>query len=230
MSRTKTAAPPHQGGAPGTPGPTPVAPPRALKQRRRRPALIALSLALTAVGGLSGALLFTATGERTDVLAVSHEVAAGEVIEDGDLTEVSISLDPALKPVKAADRGSVVGKRAAVALTPGALLARDQYTATSLLKQGDTLVGVATKPSQRPTSGLFPGRKVLIVSTPGENDEAADAPPQTIAATVVAVGDPADATGVATIDVAVPATDGPALAARAATGRVAIVVKSGSGS
>ncbi|MFD5070938.1 SAF domain-containing protein [Streptomyces sp. NPDC058369] len=230
MSRTKTAAPPVQGG-PGIPGAvTPVAPPRALKPRRRRPALIALSLALTAVGGLSGALLFTATGERTDVLAVSHEVAAGEVIEDSDLTEVSISLDPALKPVGAADRGGVVGKRAAVALTPGALLARDQYTDKSLLKEGDTLVGVATKPSQRPTSGLFPGRKVLIVSTPGENDDVADAPPQTIAATVVAVGDTADATGVATIDVAVPATDGPALAARAATGRVAIVVKSGSGS
>ncbi|WP_333732957.1 SAF domain-containing protein [Streptomyces sp. IBSBF 3010] len=189
-----------------------------------------MSRTKTAVGGLSGALLFTATGERTDVLAVTHAVAAGEVIEDGDLTEVSISLDPALKPVKAADRGAVVGKRAAVSLTPGALLARDQYTSTSLLKQGDTLVGVATKPSQRPTSGLFPGRKVLIVSTPGENDETSDAPPQTIAATVVAVGDPADATGVATIDVAVPATDGPALAARAATGRVAIVVKSGSGS
>ncbi|WP_406451542.1 SAF domain-containing protein [Streptomyces sp. NBC_00876] len=229
MNRTKSAAPPVQGG-PGGLGPIPVAPPRALKQRRRRPALIALSLALTAVGGLSGALLFTATGERTDVLAVSHEVAAGDVIKDSDLTEASISLDPALKPVKAVDRQSVVGKRAAVALTPGALLARDQFTDKSLLKQGDTLVGISTKPSQRPTSGLFPGRKVLVVSTPGLDEDMSDDPPQTIAATVVAVGDTADATGVATIDVAVPGTDGPALAARAATGRVAIVVQSGSGS
>lgn len=229
MSRTKTAAPPVQGG-PGSPGPAPVAPPRALKQRRRRPALIALSLALTAVGGLSGALLFTATGERTDVLAVSHAVAAGEVIEDSDLTEASISLDPALKPVKAVNRQSVVGKRAAVELTPGSLLSRDQVTDTSLLKDGDTLVGISTKPSQRPTSGLFPGRKVLVVSTPGQDEDVADSPPQTIAATVVAVGKSADATGLTTVDVAVPATDGPALAARAATGRVAIVVKSGSGS
>jgi hypothetical protein len=201
-----------------------------LKQRRRRPALIALSLALTAAGGLSGAVLFTATGERTEVLAIAREVPAGEVIEESDLTEASISLDPALKPVKAADRQSVVGKRAAVELTPGSLLARDQVTDKSLLAQGDTLVGISLKPSQRPTSGLFPGRKVLVVSTPGQDEDVASAPPRTIAATVVSVGKAADATGIVTVDVAVPATDGPPLAARAATGRVAIVVKSGSGS
>ncbi|WP_327325209.1 SAF domain-containing protein [Streptomyces sp. NBC_01210] len=229
MTRTKTAAPPVQGG-PGGSAPTPVAPPRALKQRRRRPALIALSLALTAVGGLSGAVLFTATGERTDVLAIARDVPVGDVIEDSDLTEASISLDPALKPVKATDRASVVGKRAAVELTPGSLLARDQVTDKSLLGEGDTLVGISVKPSQRPTSGLFPGRKVLIVSTPGADENVPSAPPHTIAATIVSVGKAPDTTGVVTVDVAVPATDGPALAARAATGRVAIVVKNGSGS
>jgi hypothetical protein len=228
LTRTKTAAPPLQGGPGGSSTPTPVAPPRALKQRRRRPALIALSLALIAVGGLSGAVLFSAAGERTVVLAIAHDVQTGDVIEESDLTEVSISLDPALNVVKATARNSVVGKRAAVELTSGALLSGAQVTDKSLLEQGDTLVGIAVKPSQRPTSGLTPGRKVLVVSTPGQDEDVPSSPPQTIPATVVTVGKAADSTGVITIDVAVPATDGPALAARAATGRVAIVIKNGS--
>lgn len=48
--------------------------------------------------------------------------------------------------------------------------------------------------------------------------------PKTLAATVVAVGVPAPATGVVVVDVAVPAADGPTLAARVATGAVALII------
>lgn len=224
---------------PGQGGPSaqPVAPPRMVKQRRRRPALIALSIALIATGGLAGAVLYTASGQRTSVVIVRRDVPVGSQITKDDLGQASIALDPAVKSVKAAKAGSLVGQRAAVDLKAGSLLAPSQVTKQSLVKPDEQLVGVSLKPSQLPATPLSPGQKVLVVSTPDPNavggsgkSTGTDSPPETLPATVVAVGKPATATGVVTIDVAVPASDGPALAARVATGNVALVVASRDGS
>ncbi|MEV7617001.1 SAF domain-containing protein [Streptomyces sp. NPDC089799] len=217
---------------PATAAAGPAAAPRVLRQRRRRPGLIALSVALIAAGGLSGALLFTASGQRTAVLVVAHDVPVGAAITAADLAPASMALDPAVKTVPVSRKSDLVGQRAAVALKAGALLAPAQVTDASLIKPGEQLVGVALKPSQLPASRLAPGQKVLIVSTPDPNTPAAgqgkqgepSASPKTLAATVVAVGQPAPATGVVVVDVAVPASDGPALAARAATGAVALIL------
>ncbi|MFF1560963.1 SAF domain-containing protein [Streptomyces sp. NPDC058279] len=235
MSTTTTSAPdrpavPGPGGS-GQPG-KPAAAPRVVRQRRRRPGLIALSVALIAAGGLSGALLFTASGQRSAVLVVIRNVPVGTAITDADLASASLALDPTVKAVPVARRADIVGKRAAVALTAGALLSPAQVTTTSLVKAGEQLVGVALKPSQLPASRLNPGQKVLIVSTPDPVQAAAAGAkagepvgaPKTLAATVVAVGEAAPSTGVVTVDVAVPSADGPTLAARAATGAVALIV------
>ncbi|WP_328774872.1 SAF domain-containing protein [Streptomyces goshikiensis] len=231
---TTTPAVPGQASVPPPAGPVggAAAAPRVLRQRRRRPGLIAMSVALIAAGGLSGALLFTASGQRTAVLVVARDVPAGAPITDADLTTASLALDPAVKAVPAAKKSGTVGQRAAVALKAGALLSPSQVTSVSLVKPGEQLVGVALKPSQLPASRLAPGQRVLIVSTPdaaqaagGKPVEgAAGAAPKTLAATVVAVGLPAPATGVVVVDVAVPASDGPALAARVATGAVALIL------
>ncbi|MFI1154749.1 SAF domain-containing protein [Streptomyces sp. NPDC020817] len=210
-----------------------AAAPRVLRQRRRRPGLIALSIALIAAGGLSGALLFTASGQRSSVLVVARDVPVGNAITEADLAPASLALDPAVKAVPAAKRASMVGQRAAVALKSGSLLSPSQVTSTSLVKPGEQLVGVALKPSQLPASRLSPGQKVLIVSTPdpaqagaaaGAGKPGDTAAPQTLAATVVAVGVAAPATGVVVVDVALPAASGPTLAARVATGAVALIV------
>ncbi|MGW0751971.1 SAF domain-containing protein [Streptomyces sp. NPDC002587] len=220
----QAAVPPPAGAAAG-----PVAAPRVLRQRRRRPGLIALSVALIAAGGLSGALLFTASGQRTAVLVVARDVPVGAAITDADLAPASLALDPAVKAVPVAKKAGMVGQRAAVALKAGALLSPSQVTSASLVKPGEQLVGVALKPSQLPASRLAPGQQVLIVSTPdpvqaGGKPADAGAAPKALAATVVAVGQPAPATGVVVVDVAVPASDGPALAARVATGAVALIL------
>ncbi|MGW7317916.1 SAF domain-containing protein [Streptomyces sp. NPDC054865] len=190
-------------------------------------------MALIAAGGLSGALLFTASGQRSSVLVVARDVQVGAAITDADLAPASMALDPAVKAVPVAKKAGIVGRRAAVALKAGSLLSPGQVTSTSLVKAGEQLVGVALKPSQLPASRLAPGQKVLIVSTPdpaqaaaangGKPGEAAVAP-KTLAATVVAVGVAAPATGVVVVDVAVPASDGPTLAARVATGAVALII------
>ncbi|MGW5342911.1 SAF domain-containing protein [Streptomyces sp. NPDC004050] len=211
----------------------PAAAPRVVRQRRRRPGMIALSVALIAAGGLSGAILFTASGQRSSVLVVARDVPVGNAITDADLAPASLALDPAVKAVPAAKKAGVVGQRAAVALKAGSLLSPGQVTSVSLVKAGEQLVGVALKPSQLPASRLSPGQKVLIVSTPdpGQAGGAAQAgksadvvAPATLAATVVAVGVAAPATGVVVVDVAVPAASGPTLAARVATGAVALIV------
>lgn len=230
MSRSQTTQT-RPGGTPGQPTAAgPVAPPKVLRSRRRRPGVIALSVALIASGGLCGAVLFTTTGQRTDVVTVAREVPVGSVITEQDLGEASISLDPGLKTVKVEDRGGIVGKRAAVDLKPGSLLARNQITDKALVGPGEQLVGVSVKPSQVPATALAPGQQVQIVSTPGQGEEPGTKLPEAIEATVVVVGKPTQAAGVVTVDVAVAATDGPSLAARAATGNVAIVVQPREGS
>ncbi|MEU9033357.1 SAF domain-containing protein [Streptomyces sp. NPDC048352] len=202
--------------------------------------MIALSVALIAAGGLSGALLFTVSGQRSSVLVVARDVPVGQALSAADLAPASLALDPVVKAVPATKKAGLVGQRAAVALKAGSLLSPGQVTAVSLVKGGEQLVGVALKPSQLPASRLSPGQKVLIVSTPdpaqaagaagaGKPGEAAPAP-KTLAATVVAVGVAAPATGVVVVDVAVPAADGPVLASRVATGAVALIVAAQEGS
>ncbi|MGA5873979.1 SAF domain-containing protein [Streptomyces cinereoruber] len=191
--------------------------------------MYALAIALIAAGGGGGLLAFQATGERTPVLAVAKGVEAGDVIKDSDLVEAQVQLDPALKPVPAAERAKVVGKRASVALTPGALLTQGHVTTRTLVKPGERLVGIGLKTSQMPASRLSPGDKILVVSTPADGQSAAGkdgegADPQTIAARVVRVGEKSQTTGEQVVDVAVPSQFGPTLAAQAATGNVALVV------
>ncbi|MFB7293627.1 hypothetical protein [Actinacidiphila glaucinigra] len=54
--------------------------------------------------------------------------------------------------------------------------------------------------------------------------------PVTLSARVVTVGRSAAATGAVVVDVAVPAADGPALAAQVATGNISLVVVARDGS
>ncbi|WP_308297019.1 MULTISPECIES: SAF domain-containing protein [unclassified Streptomyces] len=208
----------------------PATPPRSLTTRRRRPALIALSVALIAAGGLAGAFTVLTSGEKTQVLAVSQDVPYGQILAASDLVVVSVGLDPALKPVKATEKNSIIGQRATTELKAGALLTEGSVTDKSLIGNNEQLVGLRLKPGQLPASKLSPGTKVLVVSTP-DRDAAGDTSkqeetglPPTLSATVVNVGT-ADSSGSLTLDVAVASTDGPTLAARAASGDIAVVVE-----
>ncbi|MEU9263255.1 SAF domain-containing protein [Streptomyces sp. NPDC048212] len=237
MSKSTTIPSPGPGTQESGQGrPQPVAAPRMVKQRRRRPGLIALSVALIAAGGLSGAVLYSASGQRTAVLIVSRDVPVGTKLTKADLAEASVALDPAVKSVKASQASKLLGQRAAVDLRAGSLLAPAQVTNKSLLGPGQQLVGVSLKPSQIPATRLTPGQKVLVVSTPDADavetakDAGLEAKPKTLAASVVAVGSPAVGTGNVVVDVAVPVKDGPALAAQVATGNVAVIVNVRGGS
>lgn len=203
-----------------------VTPPKGLGQRRRRPGVMALAVALVAVGGVGGAALFTAKDKRVEVLAVARTVPYGAVVTDADVRTVMVSVGGGVQTVSAKDKRSVVGKRAAVELRPDTILARGQVTDALVLQPDEILVGMALTPGQLPTTPLQPGRKVWVVSTPGKSDVSKGqtlTPPATVTATVFAVGNP-DQSGKVVVDVAVAKGDAATVAARASTELVALVV------
>lgn len=228
MTATPTTEQPSavtaQVASPGPMAPMPVAPRAPAPRRRRRPALLGLGVAMVAVGALLAVWLAASTGSKVPVLAVARTVSVGEVITDADLTVARVAADPALRPIPAEQRAGIVGRYAATDLVAGALLTRDQVTDAVAPAAGLALVGVGVMPTQMPDQSLRPGDRLLIVSTPPVDGDVGTDPPATVEATVVRVGGLDDA-GVRVVDVTVPAAQAADLAARAATGRVALVLQ-----
>jgi len=204
----------------------PHTPPRTLRARRRRPAVLAMAVALIAAGGLGGAVLYNSTGQRIAVLALARDVPMGQTLTADDLVVARIAGDPALRPLDAKDRARTIGLRATTDLRRGALLLKADVTADPALQPGQQVVGVAAKRSQLPAARLQQGLRVLVVSTPETpSGQAAGTvrTPETLAATVVTVGK-VDTDGSQVVDVAVPAADGPRLAAWVATGKFQVIL------
>ncbi|MHB9848987.1 SAF domain-containing protein [Streptomyces krungchingensis] len=204
-----------------------MSPPR-VSARRRRPGVIALSLGLIAAGGAGVAVLLLQVGHRTEVVTVVRDVQVGQVLTEQDLGTASIALDPAVKAVTADDVDQVVGKRAAVELRPGSLLAPSQVTKDSLVEAGEQLVPIGLKPEQIPATALVPGQKVQLVHVPAQGetdtDKSSGSPPKTLPGRVVKASSAAPGTGVVVVDVATSATDGPTAAAWVSSGTLRLVL------
>jgi hypothetical protein len=195
--------------------------------RRRRPAVLALAVALIAAGGLGGAALYTATGKRVAVIALARNVPAGQAITGADLTEAHIPLDPALQPLSV--NSHVVGLRATADLKAGTLLTSSDLTSAPLVQSGQQVVGIATKHTQLPAAKLQPGARVVLVATPSaagsgsSGSASAGAGLSALTATVVDIG-PADSDGTVVVDLAVPSAQGAAVADLAASGKFALLL------
>jgi hypothetical protein len=192
-------------------------------RRHRRPWVLALCAALVAAGGLGTAFAFTSVNDTREVLVVRHDIKRGEIIEAGDLAVVRISVDPALSPVAGSQRAEVEGSRAAVDLWAGTLLTAQAVADSLVPGEGESLVGISLTSSQMPSEPLYGGDVIRIVTTPGDQGEIVDSEPVTIEATVVGVNR-VEETGETVVDVSVPEAEAAELAARAATGRVALVL------
>ncbi|MGW2250362.1 SAF domain-containing protein [Kitasatospora sp. NPDC001660] len=195
----------------------PHAPARTLRARRRRPAVLAVSIALIAAGGLGGAVLYNSTGQRVAVLALARDVPYGQVITDDDLVVARIASDPALRPVSAQDRSGAVGLRAATDLKRGAMLTKGDLAQSLAVQPGQIVVGVSAHRSQLPATRLQPGMQVVLVYTPDNGR------PDSLTATVITVGRP-DTDGSLVTDVAVGAADGTRLAQWVASGRIQVLL------
>ncbi|WP_063838183.1 SAF domain-containing protein [Saccharothrix sp. ST-888] len=222
----RTFASPSPGTATLVPEPAravPRTPPRTLRARRRRPAVLAMAVALIAAGGLGGAVLYNSTGQRIAVLALARDVPMGQALTADDVVVARIAGDPALRPLDARDRDRTIGLRATTDLRRGALLGKADVTADPAVEPGQQIVGVAAKRTQLPATRLQPGLRVLIVATPDQSQGGTTRTPDTMAATVVTVGR-VDSDGGQVVDVAVPPADGPRLAAWVSTGRFQVIL------
>lgn len=204
-----------------------LAPGKASLRPRRRPALVALGVALVAIGGVTSARLVTDASGRTAVLAVAHDIPVGATITSSDLATAHFGHDPHLTPIAAGAESTVVGKVAAVTLRAGSLLTAADVTSASIPGAGHQLVGVALKPGQLPARALVAGARVLVVATPGQAGTTATGDQQgtsqqPIPAVVVDVSAPA-ADETVVVDLSVATGDGPTVAAIASTGNVALV-------
>ncbi|MFG2425188.1 SAF domain-containing protein [Streptomyces sp. NPDC048448] len=196
--------------------------------------MIALSMGLIAAGGAGVAVLLLQVGHRTEVVTVVRNVQVGQILTKEDLGRASIALDPAVKAVTTNDLDQVVGKRAAVELRPGSLLAPSQVTKDSLVESGEQLVPIGLKPEQIPATALVPGQKVQLVHVPVQGEIETDKPsgssPRTLPGRVVKASNAAPGTGVVVVDVATSAADGPTVAAWVSAGTLRLVLAAPDGS
>lgn len=189
---------------------------------RRRPLLLVGAIAVVLVGALGAVWLWTSSANASEVVAVREAIQRGEVIERQDLVVVRVGLDPALDVVPASRIDEVAGQRAATDLPAGGLLVAGSVSEQVLPKAGEALVGVGLAPTMLPAEPLFAGDRVMIVETPGPQGEVTTAPVvmEAVVSRVTVLE-----SGSMLVDVLVPQDKAAELAARAATGRVALVLE-----
>ena len=215
-SRAATSA----AGLNGHPPATPATPGRL----RRRPLMVLAWVGLVVAGAALGAWVWMGATTSSEVVAVRAAVDRGSVISAADLMVVRVSVDPSVQVVPAAQLNGLVGQRAASDLTAGTLLSPSQVTADVMPGTGQSVVGIALSPGKLPAEPLRPGDQVRLVQTPPEQG---DVPTSqvTVDAVVQSVTPAADGQMVV-VDVVVPSSRAPEVAARAATGRVSLVLDS----
>lgn len=209
-----------------------LAVPRVAPQRRWRPSLVWLGVALVIAGALIAWRVLIAVGATSEYVAVGRDVAYGATLTREDLITVRISRDPALRPIKAKDVDQVLGKQAATKLTAGTLLTQGHLTERAIPGPGEQLVGLGLPQNRVPAKRLEAGANVLLVVTAPTNvavndEKEPSAPPVTIPATVVDVR-PGAKDGETQVNVLVAERDGPLVAARAADGRIVVLLTRGS--
>ena len=195
---------------------------------RRRPVLLAASVAAVCLGALLGAWAWTSTSDTQQVVAVRSTIQRGQVITRADLVNVQVGVDPALASVPAAGVEALVGKRAALDMSAGSLVTPADVTSEVLPPAGMSVVGVGVPAGLLPGTPLLVGDHIRVVLTPGAQGEATNGPPKTISAVVVGVslGGDAGPGAQVVVSVQVPESNAAELAAWAATGKVAIVLDS----
>lgn len=210
-----------------TPGhdaaPSPLASPAAAGRTKlqRSPLMFVVGVLVLVAGAVFGGFMWT-TSDKTEVVAASADVQRGQVITDADLTTVRVGLDPSLRTVPAAQRQTLIGKRAAVDLSAGTLLSPKQVTDALVPPSGMSVVAVPISSDLVPKVPILAGDSVRLVQTPAAGGELVKGG---LAVTAEVVGVTSDEPRTV-VDVLVPNARAAELAALAASGRVALVLDS----
>jgi hypothetical protein len=127
-------------------------------------ALVGALIVVTSV--VAALALYARIGNRTEVLAVSRDVLAGEQIADDDLEVVSLSSDDRIPTVPASQRSAIVGQYARVRLLSGSLLASDGVQPRPIVDPDRVLMSVVVPVGLVPVGLREQSRVVLVVTPP----------------------------------------------------------------
>ncbi|HEY7144799.1 MAG TPA: SAF domain-containing protein [Streptosporangiaceae bacterium] len=198
--------------------------------RRRRPAMIALAIALIGAGILASAALYQRANHQVPVLMVTVSVPAGTQITSADIGTTTVAAGPGVHTIPARQLSQVVGLTAAVTLRPGTLLAPSELTTALPPGKGQVLVSLPLKPQSLPASGLQPGDHVLVTGTPGYQGQAQSGGPvvltEPVPGIVQAVDTVPDQDGFDVVDLLVSSASGDSLAKQESTGQIELIVTS----
>ncbi len=187
---------------------------------RRRPLAALVAAALIVMGGLGGVWVWMSASDTVEVVATRAAVQRGQELRAEDLMTVRVNPDANLQVVPASEMASLVGDRATTDLVAGTLVAAGEVTDALPPSTGFSVVGVSPEVGFMPAEELRPGDQVRIVQTPGAQGDFTGTP-TALSAEVLAVRTVGDRT---VVDVLVASALAPEVAARAATGRVALVL------
>lgn len=184
---------------------------------------VALGAALAVVVALGINTYIGSATQANEVLALSNDVARGEIISDGDLIVVQIpNVEGGLDAIPADGRDSVVGQVAAHDLLAGTTLTGAAFTSQLTPPAGQSVVGVALSQAQMPGQPLVAGDAVRLVEiSPTGGTVSIEAPP-TYPAEVLAVQ--VAGSGITIVDLLVDSDAAADVATRAASGRLALII------
>ena len=201
---------------------------RAAGASRRRLQLpwVAAGVVLVVGCALAFAVASVRMSSGMEVLAVAQPVAAGQALTASDLRVVRLSDAVGLSPLSAALEGSLLGRPAAVALVPGALLVSGDVGAQPAGAAGYALVALALRAGMFPPS-LGPGQAVAVVPV-AASTSSGGAPLtgslRTVQAVVVEVSQaPSGSSADSVVTVQVNPSDAASVAQLAAAGQAALV-------
>lgn len=194
------------------------------KKLRRSPLMVLVSAGLVLLGAVLGVGVWMMSSTAVEVVTSRAALDRGQVISAADLAVTRAVVDPSVQVIPATQLNSLVGKRAASDVAAGTLLSPTQVTDELPPGTGDSVVGVALVAGQLPAEPLRAGDRVRLVQTPPVQGQL----PKTVVtldAEVQSVTPTADGQ-TTVVDLLVPSSRAAELAARAATGRVALVLDS----
>lgn len=190
---------------------------------RRRPVLIALGIALALLGGVGVWWVTTNLTHTVSVMATTTEVPRGQTITADDLTTIQLAGGQHIDAVPAADASTLIGTTALVDLPAGTLITSKNTGKALPVPTGDSIVGVTLTQAQMPSFNLGAGDSVRVVETPVKDGDPPAGSPKSFDAKVFTTQYDSK-NQIWVVDLVVPSGEAPDIAARAATGRVALVV------
>ncbi len=196
------------------------------KRRQRSLPLAVVAVICMVVSIVAFVGLQLASSDRRPVLAVARPIEAGAVITDADLRVAQVAVDPALSPIPLSAKSTVLGRTAAVDLRPGTLLVDSSLGESTVVGDGEALVGIQVPASAAPVGAIRAGDRVQVVDVPKSGDSRAPEP-----ATVITEGrvlrvssSGLGASATSQLSLIVPADRGPAVASASLGQRIALVV------